>query len=149
MHSCTPERPAMRDGSTRPSFPTTPTVVRWRPGRTRASYPISSMAATTCRISSSVAPWRMTTSMVDPQPSALSRQLARRGGIDRAPEPAGGRGLAAARRVPQAYPYDRRHPRLLHRHPVHRVRRVHGARVVGDHDELGLLLELVQQPGEP
>src|SRR5213594_554056 len=40
---------------------------------------------------------------------------------------------------------DRRDARLLHRDPVDRVGRLHGARIVGDHDELRLILELLQQ----
>ena len=57
---------------------------------------------------------------------------------------ASGRGDVLA----EAHADDRRNTRLLHGHAIYAVGGLHGARVVGDHQELRLHLELVEQTQE-
>ena len=52
-------------------------------------------------------------------------------------------------RLTQPHPHDGGHPGLLHGHAIDRIGRLHGPGIVGDDQELGVGLELVEQPGEP
>ena len=49
----------------------------------------------------------------------------------------------------QPHRNDLRHPRLLHGHAVEQIGALHGAAVVGDHDELGVLGHGLDEIGEP
>src|SRR5271170_1023328 len=119
----TPGSASMRDPSTRPSLPSSPTAVRWAPGIGAAWYPISSIVRTTRSISAVVAPCRITTSM---SYSWLDEN-----------------------RIAQPHADERRDAGLLHCHAVDRIGGLgRGAGVVRDHDELRLHLELDQHANE-
>src|SRR5215218_4236083 len=100
------------------------------------------MAATTASISSAAAPWRITISIGKPR-SGYSADHRCSNSRTRAVHR-----LRDVFRLTEADPHDGRDARLLHRHPVDGIRRLHRPRIVGDHKELGAEFELVEQARE-
>src|SRR5215210_1776278 len=129
------------------------------------------MVATTRRMSSSGAPWRMTMSIwipefslfLAPHPERSERPTAR------VPDPSGRslallgmrsllcrrayrklRAIRALNVLPlsQPHPDNRRHSGLLHCHTVNGIGCLHRPRVMSDDQELGIALELLEQAGE-
>src|SRR5688500_16614142 len=130
MTSSTPGSCDSRAPSRRPSLPTTPIEVRCRPGSGCARYPISSITATTPRISSSSAPRRITISI----PTSLARAVP---GVS-------GDGFPLA----EPHAHDGGHSGLLHGDTVDSIGRLHRPRIVSYDQKLGLGLELLEEAGE-
>src|SRR5688500_9978985 len=130
MTSSTPGSCDSRAPSRRPSLTTTPIEVRCRPGSGCARYPISSITATTPRISSSSAPRRITISI----PTSLARAVP---GVSSDGFP-----------LAEPHAHDGGHSGLLHGDTVDGIGRLHRPRIVSYDQKLGLGLELLEEAGE-